>query len=391
MRWLLPVLTFLLGCPTPAYPSLVSDWHDALVAADAKGAPGVNFSRSAAILHLAMFDAGNAVLRRYVSYFPQPEARSPASAQAAAAAAAHAVLARLYPAQAASFEEGLNRDLQSIADPLARDNGLAIGRRVADRLLSERADDGWSAPPRYRQDAVAAPGRYRATKPPVLSQLPAARPFALASASQFRPGPPPALDTAEWIRARDEVHARGGQASAQRLPPETELARFIAVSHTKFHLNPVAVALSTRKLPWLEQSRLMALLAMASADAVIASFDAKYHYLFWRPETALGEGWAPLVDTPPHPEYPCNHCVQAGVVAEFLGTFHSRQPLALAYRNPAFSPDPRLYDDPDALVAAAVEGRVAGGVHYRFSGVAGAQLGREVARLVFREQLRPVP
>lgn len=388
MRWSLPVLAACLAFAAPAYPSLVSDWHDALVAADAKGASGANFSRSAAILHLAMFDAGNAVVRRFAPYRLPPPVPYPSSAQAAAAAAAHVVLTRLYPAHAGAFEEPLRSHLEGVSDGNARDNGIALGRRVAERLLAERADDGWHAPSTYQSDPEAAPGRYRSSKPPVMSHLGRARGFALGSPGQFRPRPPPSLASDEWARARDEVRVRGGAESAERTGAETEIARFIAVSHTKFFLDPASRALRKRKLPWLAESRLMALLAMASADASIASFEAKYHYFFWRPETAIGDGWRPLVETPRHPEYPCNHCVQAAVVAEWLDEFFARQPLGINYYNPAVSPQPRLYVDPESLVTAIIEGRVNGGLHYRFSGIAGAELGRTVAQHVFREQLR---
>ena len=388
MRWSLPLLAALLIYAAPAGASLVSDWHDALLAADAKGVPS-NFSRSAALLHVAMFDAGNAVMRRYVSYRPPPAVPYPSSAQAAAATAAHVVLSRLYPAHAAMFDIRLRTDLEAVADGPARQNGIVVGREVAERLLAERANDGWSAPSRYKADPQPGAGRYRLARMPVLSHLSAAKPFALATPDQFRPPPPPSLESAEWTRALDEVRERGAFDSPVRSLQETELARFIAVSNTRFHLDPATEALRQRKLPWLQESRLVALLAMASADALIASFEAKYHYLFWRPETALGDAWKPLVESPPHPEYPCNHCMQGAVVATWLEIFFARQPLGVRYHNPAISPQPRLYVDPQAVVSTMIDGRVNAGVHYRFSGAVGAGMGRAVAEHVFRTQLRP--
>jgi hypothetical protein len=372
-----------------AWGSLVSDWQDALVAADARGTRGaIAFTRGAAILHLAMFDSGNAIARRYSSYRTPPPFRAPASAHAAAAVAAHTVLTRLYPESAAQFDERLRIDLEAVAEGSARENGVELGRVVAERLLAERESDGWLAPSVYRAEAEARPGRYRPTKPPVGSHFAAARPFALARADELRPPPPPSLDSPEWTAARDEVRARGGKTSATRTAEEAEVARFIAVSHTKFQLQPVSMALRRRGLPWLEESRLMALASVASADATVASFEAKYHYLFWRPETALADGWAPLVDTPPHPEYPCNHCVQAAAAAAFLEAAFPVAPPRLVYVNPSMSPATRELGEPAAMVQASIAGRVNGGIHYRFSGEAGARLGRAVAERVMRELLR---
>jgi hypothetical protein len=341
------------------------------------------------MLHLAMFDSGNAVARRFVSYRSPPEVGAAASAYAAAATAAHAVLSRLYPESVAPFDERLRLDLETVAEGTARDNGVRLGRIVAERLLAERAGDGWSSPSTYRAEAQPPPGRYRTTKTPVGSHLRAARPFAIGRAEELRPGPPPSLESVEWARARDEVRARGGKDLSERSPEDTELARFIAVSHTKFSLQPVSAALARRGLPWLEESRLMALVTVASADATLASFEAKYHYLFWRPESVYGEGWTPLVDTPPHPEYPCQHCVQAGVVAEFLEASFPGRPPTLRFVNPSAAEKTREFGSPAAIVDAMIQGRIDGGIHFRFSGEAGAQLGRAVAARTLSELLRP--
>jgi hypothetical protein len=238
---------------------------------------------------------------------------------------------------------------------------------------------------------------------PINTHIGSAKPFVLERAGQFRPAVPYALSSPEWARDLNEVQARGAESSSVRTAAETWRTKFIAVSHGKFYIQPVTAILRSRELPLLDSARLMAVLALAAADSFAASFEAKYHHAFWRPITAIRNadrdgnaaterdaGWRPLVETPLHPEYPCQHCVLAAVTAMILREFFPDQPPVLQLRNAAFPGGTLDFQDYEAMVQATIEARVDGGIHYRMSGEAGAALGRRVARFVIEESLRPL-
>ena len=194
-----------------------------------------------------------------------------------------------------------------------------------------RADDGARAPDTYRPRT--SPGVYVSTAPTLAPQWPGVKPFALTSASQFRPGPPVALTSTRWATDYNEMREIGSRTSAKRTPRQTEDARFwLAVDGRVYY--PVIRALAEAKeLNLVDSARLFALTAVARADALIAVFDAKYHYEFWRPVTAIRNGdidgnpateldatWQPIANTPMHPEYPCAHCISSGAVAGIIRT-----------------------------------------------------------------------
>ena len=396
MRWLSIVAAAIacgVSCLATAHPA--SDWSDALAQCEPR--PGM-FPRSAAILHLAFFDAANAVERRYASYRPAPAFAKPASGAAAAAAAAHAVLRALCPASAESADRRLAAALGSV--PVAeRDNSLLLGISVAQALLAERDADGWGADEEYRPET--APGRYVPTVTPVGSAVPKARTFAIGPYEPFRPEPPLDLASAQWARDLEEVKAYGGERSSRRDAAQTSRARLIALSHGRFYLTPAAEAVRQAQLPLVEGARVLALLAVAMADGHVVNFATKYHYGFWRPVTAIRNAdrdgndattrdpsWKPLVETPMHPEYPCQHCLAASITATVLAATLRDSP-ALVLRGPADTGTLRvaLAD----LVPLTIDGRVHAGIHYRSSGLAGAALGERVARHVMREILGAAP
>lgn len=391
MRWpgLVPLLASLASGTVLAHPA--ADWYDALVEADLKR-PAANFVRAAAMFQAAMFDAANAVEPRFRPYRPTPAFDRPTSAPAAAHAAAHAVLREMYP----DSREVLDRRLAEALNgsDAGTESGRLLGLAVAQRILAERARDGWDVAEGYRPHTT--PGMYVPTTIPTAPWTAAARPFVLSEPAALRPPPPYRLHEAEWARDFNEVKLAGGMASERRTAEQARRARFIAISHPRFYGQAVARAVREQAPALVDGCRTMAAYAVATADAFLASFEAKYHYAFWRPitairnadidgndDTARDPSWSSLVDLPMHPEYPCQHCVTASIAATVLLATPGMRTATLVLRNPAF-PEP-LAVPIGELVAVTAEARIHGGLHYRASTEAGAALGRRVAERVLRE------
>src|SRR5688572_24696385 len=251
------------------------------------------------------------------------------AAEAAVAAANRASLAKLLPQQAGPIDAAYKTAVAKLPDSAAKAGGIAAGEQAAARGLAWRSDDGATGADAYRPHA--APGAYVPTTGVAAPQWPQRKPWLMASASQFRPGPPPALNSAQWARDYNEVKALGSKNSRQRTPEQTEVARF-----WEYSLPPIynAVTRSVANAPGrslAQNARLLAAASQAMDDALIAVLDAKYHYGFWRPVTAirngdrddnpateLEAGWAPMIDNPGHPEYPSAHSILAGSLAEVL-------------------------------------------------------------------------
>src|SRR5947208_4580627 len=383
---------------------LVSDWNArafAVMAAERVGG-GTAPARAAAMMHLAMFDAANASEGRYLPYRTAiPEARG-ASAEAAMHAAARRILVELYPKQKAVIDGHFEREIADLPSDAGRNAGIAAGDKAALAIVAERRADGFFGPDTYRP--ITSPGVYVATALPGMSYVETAKPFALRSVSQFRPGPPPPLDSALWARDYNETKELGGAQSAKRTAWQTETARFweLVGAHA---WNEAARALSASKpLPLMESARLFALTNVAIADSYLAIFDAKYHYHFWRPITAIRNGdrdgndrterdagWTPLIPTPLHPEYPCAHCVVDGGAGAVLKSFFGTGPVpefTLTYS--AMPGVKRSYANIQQLEDEVAMARIWGGVHYRNSNEVGNALGRQVGRYVVENQLRPL-
>ena len=205
------------------------------------------------------------------------------------------------------------------------------------------------------------------------------KPFAMASASQFRPGPPIALDSSEWATDYNEIKDYGGLKSTKRTPQQTETARFWLVTGP-IGYHPFLRQLATaKKMDVVESARFMALAGIAINDALIAVLDAKYHYNFWRPITAIRNGdidgnpatdreasWQPIADTPMHPEYPCAHCILsgsvAGVVKAVLGTEEIPE---IAVTSPTAPGVTHRWTNMTALAEEVANARIWSGFHYR--------------------------
>jgi PAP2 superfamily len=358
-------------------------------------------NRVMAIAHTAAFEAANAITRRYASAGAAASLDAPrgASVDAAIAAAHRTALSRLLPAQQAAIDAAYQKTLATIAGGTAKDAGVALGERAAQDVLARRADDGAAAPEAYRP--FTAPGRWVPTAMPAAPQWPQRKPWVMTSAAQFRPGPPPALTSERWARDYNEIKALGGAGSTQRSAEQSAIARFWETTLPAIYYGAVRSVAEQPGRDLMRNARLFCALTQAIDDALIAVFDAKYHYALWRPVTAIRNGdndgndaterdpsWTPFLATPMHPEYPCAHCIQAGVIGAFLQheIGSGAQPV-LATRSSSAGGAERRWTSVQALVQEVGNARVYGGMHYRFSAEAGTEMGQRIAALAIQRLL----
>jgi hypothetical protein len=378
----------LVAGASAARADAITDWNlrSAQIVADARiGTPPA--VRVMALVQTAADEAARDAARSLPS--------NPAAVDTAIAAAHRAAFLALLPAQKVSIERAFDAATAQLpADP-AQAQHLAFGERAAQRVLAARAHEMPRASDSYRPAAPA--GVYVPTVAPAAVQWPQRAPWRLRSADQFRPAAPPALASARWAGEFNEIKALGARESAQRTPSQTTIARFWDHSLPAIYHGVVRSVAAQPGRDVLANARLFATAAQAMDDALIAVFDAKYTYNRWRPVTAIRNAdadghddtqrdasWAPLIDTPMHPEYPCAHCVLAGAVAEVVKaeTRGAAQPLLLSTTSPTATDGPRSWSDADEFAAEVALARIAAGVHFRSSTEAGVELGRRVGRWV---------
>jgi hypothetical protein len=395
----------LIGAAQSAFANVITDWDEkavAIVVPSLSGTSPYPPQRMAAIVHAAMFDAVNSIERRYRPYLVQLPADPATSKEAAAAAAAAAVLATINPKTADEIKAALAAYLAPIPDGAAKSDGVKLGEVVAAKVLEARTNDGSDAPDAYRPRTT--PGVYVPTTIPWSSMWPNMKPFAMANPSQFRPGPPISLESREWATDYNELKDYGGQTGAKRTAQQTEIARFWAFGPTAAY-HPFARQLVTAKqLSVVDSARFMALVALSLNDAIIAVLDAKYHYNFWRPITAIRNGdidgnpatdrqatWQPVLTTPMHPEYPCAHCIQGGSVAGVVkAVFGSVDIPEIAMNSTAFPGVTRRWSNMTAFTEEIANARIWGGLHYRFSTRVGTEMGLQIGEYVVKNVMQPV-
>jgi hypothetical protein len=274
-------------CAATAHADVVTDWNQ--IAIDMLKAANVNvnpWSRSMAMVHVAMSDAINTVQGRYTTYTAKLPAAPNASAEAAAVSAARHILIQLLPAQRAKIDEAYADSLARLPDGAAKNDGITLGERVAALVQADRATDATNAPDTYRP--ITTPGVWIPTQPPSFAEYAQAKPWGMNSADQFRPGPPPPLSSALYARDYNETKDLGGAKSVKRTAQQTEAVRFWTTGNFLPSWNQVASQLSAAKgLGLAENARLFALLNMGIANNYICDWDAKFHYNRWRPVTAI--------------------------------------------------------------------------------------------------------
>jgi hypothetical protein len=353
------------------------------------------------MLHVAMFEALNAVERRYTPYKLNLTADRDASKEAAAATAAHEILISLHPDQKAALDSALRASLGTIADGAPKTKGIELGKSAAAGIIALRANDGFNAPESYRP--FTTPGVYVPTVIPVSSTYGAVTPWVMQSGSQFRPAAPPALDSEQWTTDLNEIREFGGLKSSKRTVEQGNIGRFWFVTGP-MTWNPMLRQLTvSKKLDLVDSARLFALVAIAADDAFIAVFDAKYHYNFWRPVTAIRNAdatgnkatprdptWLPLGDTPMHPEYPCAHCITSGAVGAVLQNLFGNDIPEVSITSPTAPGITRQWTRVQDYVDEVSVARVYAGFHYRFSTKVARDMGRNIGELAAKDRLRPV-
>lgn len=392
--------TLLAGSMAQA--DVVTDWNvkaGEIITQSGMGTPPAN--RVMAILHTAVYEAANAVAKRYPASGMQPEATSGASVEAAIAAAYRATLAKLVPSQQKAVDSAYESALAGIADSAAKNAGIAVGERAAATVLAARADDGGATPERYRPQT--APGVYVPTVIPGAPQWPQRRPWMMTSAAQFRPAPPPALTSEVWARDFNEMKALGGKNSATRTVEQTEITRFWEATLPPIYHGVVRSVAAMPGRHITQNARLFMAVAQAMDDALIAVFDAKYHYNFWRPITAIRNGdldgndaterdpsWTSFVDAPMHPEYPCAHCILSASVGTVLQAAIGSNPTpTLTTTSPTARGAARSWKTVESFMQEVANGRIYEGVHYRNSAEVGLEMGKQVGGLAASKYLGP--
>ena len=382
--------------------AVVVDWNKELV--KIVNTPGaqpttIHPTRSFAILHVAIYDAVVSIEPRSEPYLFAINAPGGARPDVAAAEAGHDVLLALYPSWKAALDQQLADELATIPDGSAKLKGIAVGRLAAMLALASRANDGSNATP----PAIAAgtlPGQWRpappAFTPAVFTQWPNVSPFVLQSADQFRSAAPAPVSTTAYAQALDEVKNLGSKTSTTRTADQTVIAKFwpgpIWVTWNEI----AETSAITHHADLARTAQLFALLNLSFADTTIAFYDAKYHYLVWRPITAIHAGgagtpavagdpsWTPLLGTAPDPSYPGAHSAISAAGASVLARFFGDQDR-LSVTSDVLPGVVRNFDSYSAAATEAGLSRIYGGVHTRLDHVAGVELGNDVAGFVLAE------
>ncbi len=410
-------------------------------------------SRAMAMVHIAMFDAVNAIVPRYQPYSRMKAPPLLTSMQAAIAQAAHDSLAAVYPSQTARFDDLLDEDLADIADGRAKANGVALGRQSAAAMVAHRAGDGWSdvdptmgseyipgdAAGVWRQDPI---GKSPIAMGATWGQV---KPFVLLSGKQFRAPPPPKMTSAAYTKAYNEVKALGGDDRATptvRTPDQTEAGIFWAYDGTPSLCAPprlynqIAVLIAEQMGTTdrvVELARLLALVNMAMADSGIAIWESKFFYDFWRPVTGIresDEGTGPSLTgdgnpgtvgdptftplgapasnlqgpnfTPPFPSYPSGHAGFGGALFETLRKFYGTDAIAFTFVSDEFNGVtkdnagntrpllPRTFTTLSEAEEENGQSRIYLGIHWTFDKTEGIAQGRRVADYVITHAFLPL-
>ncbi len=395
----------------PTRSDAVLYWNEvALNAIKTDRTPPPQAARNLAILHAAMYDAINAVEARYRPYRVTARPQGTVSPECAAAIAAHRVLLELYPRLVESCDSALDAVLENIPDGPTKEGSIAWGQRVAEDILSWRAEDGSRRLVRYTPGTT--PGLWRPTPPgfrdALLPQWRYVTPFAIASTRDFLPAVPPALNSAAYTEAFREVRDLGHVNSAVRTPDQTIIAHFwnddAGTVTPPGHWNRIAQTVSRQLgLSLAENARLFALLNVSLADAGIVCWEGKFGYSYWRPITAIHEAdldgnpdtapdltWQSLLATPPFPSYASGHSTFSGAAATALARFFGNDAIRFSIGSEGTPDVTRSYAGFWAAAQEAGRSRIFGGIHYEFDNQEGLRTGRAVADYIARNYFSPV-
>jgi hypothetical protein len=376
----------------------------------------------------AVYDAVVAIEGGYRPYGPGVTAPPGASTDAAVIEAAYRSLIHYFPDQASVLDPLYTAALAGVTDVQARTDGQTVGAMAANAVISLRTNDGRKTPITTTSSFPTlppGPGVWRLTPPsyaaPQTPWLADVAPFLLQSPDQFLPDAPPSLSSTEWAEAFDQIKRYGAASNSARMPEQTATALFWTANVIRQYNRVFRDLATQRDSSPVESARLQAMVNMVGADALIATLDAKYQFLFWRPVTAIDPasviadgfgptpgsddgnsatveqpGWQPLVTTPNHPEYPGAHGTITSAMVEVFSAFLGTTTINLTIYG--FDPDhangnldaSRTFARANDLRAEIIDARLFAGLHYRFSSVAGVVLGRNVAKYDLRVGFQPV-
>ena len=399
------LLVGLLLTPIRAHANdVVMEWNQIAFAATATAGQGpVPQIRTMAIVHVSVHDAVNAITCDYGTYL-SIRCGPWGAPEAAAIGAAHRALVGLMPAQTSTF--GAARAASLAAHGLTEgEPGVAFGEAIAEVILALRASDG-SAQAQFPYTAPGAgtPGVWVSVgaAPPVLPGWRNVTPWVLRNVSPFQPDGPPPLHSRRYARDYNEVKELGSLTSLTRTDEQTEIARFWLAPPTAIWNGVARQIIQAHDLNLSATARTLALMYLASADASIACWEAKYTFNFWRPITAIQNGdadgnvrteadpaWTPLFPTPQHPEYLSGHSTNSGAMATVLKLLFGDEPgapiVAISPTSPGFE---RHWARLSEGVEEVIDARIYAGIHYRTSDEDGAAVGHKVARFVVNHALR---
>jgi hypothetical protein len=393
----------------------VLDWNEIAVnTAAANGQNPFAQARYAAIVQLAVFEAVNAIDGDYRPYLGSIIAPHGASADAAAIQAAYRVLSTYFTDNASTtlLNTARQKSLAAIVDGPAKTKGIATGDAAALAMITLRANDG-SSPAQFKIPGPPVPGEWQATPScPIVNgiavgiafQWQNVTPFGIPSDKAFLLDPPPALSSRAYARAYNEVKAVGDLNSTERPPDRADVALFYAADSPTQVFNQAARQVAQEQRRSLsENARALALINMAISDSLVASFFNKYHYNFWRPETAIRAGdtdgnpkteadpnYRPFIVTPCFPSYPSNHGSAANGAAAVMSRLYGEAGHSIRLSNIAVPTIVLEYTSFRQITDDISDARVYGGIHYRTDQDAGVRLGRAVGKAVYKHNLRPV-
>ena len=404
-----PILSISLGlvlASSVAMADVIKDWNLAMIKATetAPVTPAPITTRVAAIVQAAVFDAVNGIERHYSPIFVRPAAPEGASVRAAAVEAAYVTLVDLYPAQQATFDQQRTASLAQITDNnVVVQQGLAWGQTVANQIWTWKSQDGFS-------NTVAPylggtnPGQWQPTPPAMAPgldpQLATTTPWVMRSPAQFRLAGPPALTSDQFTADFNETKNMGAATNSGRTADQTLSANFWQAGNPPDYWDQAVVSLAEQNSYSIsDEARLLALVNLGMADAMIGCWDSKYTYSSWRPITAIqfastdgnaatvaNPTWTPLIVTPPFPEYPSAHSCASGAAAHILSeTFGEATSFAIVTL--AMPGVTRQYHNFSEALADVANARVFGGIHFRTATTDGTSLGISVGDYVMQNAL----
>jgi hypothetical protein len=398
----------MLGVPVIAAADAVSDWNAIAVQATLTAArPGPTGFTDLATVHVAIHDAVQAIEGKFQPYYVEVRGAS-GSPSSAAAKAARDVLVSRFPAQAAALETIYQQYLLD-HNLSGTDAGVAVGAAAASGIIALRGcDASFPQTPGTPFIGGTEPGMWRPTPPGNLAMavpwLGSVVPFTLTRSSQFRAAPPPGMTTPEYTRDYDEVRSIGALNSSSRTAAQTDAAQFWAGNYVVIWNQFLRDIAATHIVDIAESARYFALAELATADAVISSWDSKNFYAFWRPVTAIREGendgnprtagdaaWLPLITTPNYPDHTSGANNVTRAMTRTLELFFRTDRMTFSVATTNTGPtqqDVRTYTRFSDVAAEVVETRIHSGLHFRFADEAARQQGNDVAEWVYANFLR---